>query len=143
MSGRASACSNSDLIPPSSPARDALVVTPKLRLLLDEQGVALVAAAIRQAFTGIAAGNAVAEHRPDGPVDVADRLGEANLLAPLQGREAAFDQLDVEGLGDAMVLGLRTTSGGVGRHRVRQDQGAVRPGRVTMEHRPPATKEYR
>ncbi len=33
-------------------ARDALVVTPKLRLLLDEQGLALVAAAIRQAFPG-------------------------------------------------------------------------------------------
>jgi hypothetical protein len=31
-------------------ARDTLVATPKLRLLLDEQGVALVAAAIRQAF---------------------------------------------------------------------------------------------
>lgn len=31
-------------------ARDTLVATPKLRLLLDEPGVALVAAAIRQAF---------------------------------------------------------------------------------------------
>lgn len=38
-------------------ARDTLVVTPKLRILLDEQGVALVAAAIRQAF-------------PDAPPDV-------------------------------------------------------------------------
>ncbi len=38
-------------------ARDTLVVTPKLRLLLDEQGVALIAAAIRQAF-------------PDAPPDV-------------------------------------------------------------------------
>jgi hypothetical protein len=33
-------------------ARENLVVTPKLRLLLDEPGVALVAAAIRQAFPG-------------------------------------------------------------------------------------------
>ncbi|MBR0679319.1 AAA family ATPase [Roseomonas eburnea] len=32
-------------------ARNTLVVTPKLRMLLDEQGVPLVAAAIRQAFT--------------------------------------------------------------------------------------------
>ncbi len=38
-------------------ARDTLVVTPKLRMLLDEQGVPLVAAAIRQAF-------------PDAPPDV-------------------------------------------------------------------------
>ncbi|MGE4043566.1 MAG: AAA family ATPase [Acetobacteraceae bacterium] len=38
-------------------ARDTLVVTPKLRLLLDEQGVALIATAIRQAF-------------PDAPPDV-------------------------------------------------------------------------
>ncbi len=32
-------------------ARDTLVVTPKLRMLLDTQGVALVATAIRQAFS--------------------------------------------------------------------------------------------
>ena len=38
-------------------ARHTLVVTPKLRMLLDEQGVALVAAAIRQAF-------------PDAPPDI-------------------------------------------------------------------------
>lgn len=38
-------------------ARDTLVVTPKLRLLLDERGVALVAAAVRQAF-------------PDAPPDI-------------------------------------------------------------------------
>ncbi|MFO0159960.1 MAG: AAA family ATPase, partial [Alphaproteobacteria bacterium] len=38
-------------------ARDTLVVTPKLRLLLDEQGVALVAAGIRSAF-------------PDAPPDI-------------------------------------------------------------------------
>jgi len=38
-------------------ARDTLVVTPKLRLLLDEQGVPLIAAAIRQAF-------------PEGPPDI-------------------------------------------------------------------------
>ncbi|PWS34760.1 hypothetical protein DFH01_23845 [Falsiroseomonas bella] len=38
-------------------ARDTLVVTPKLRMLLDEQGVPLVAAAISQAF-------------PDAPPDV-------------------------------------------------------------------------
>ncbi|WP_235907807.1 AAA family ATPase [Siccirubricoccus phaeus] len=38
-------------------ARDTLVVTPKLRMLLDAQGVALVAAAIRQAF-------------PDAPPDI-------------------------------------------------------------------------
>jgi hypothetical protein len=38
-------------------ARDTLVVTPKLRMLLDEQGLPLVAAAIRQAF-------------PDAPPDV-------------------------------------------------------------------------
>lgn len=38
-------------------ARDTLVVTPKLRMLLDEQGVPLVAAAIRRAF-------------PDTPPDV-------------------------------------------------------------------------
>jgi len=38
-------------------ARNTLVVTPKLRMLLDEQGVPLVAAAIRQAF-------------PDAPPDV-------------------------------------------------------------------------
>ncbi|MCA3366889.1 MAG: AAA family ATPase, partial [Roseomonas sp.] len=38
-------------------ARDTLVVTPKLRLLLDEQGVGLVAAGIRSAF-------------PDAPPDI-------------------------------------------------------------------------
>jgi hypothetical protein len=38
-------------------ARDTLVVTPKLRMLLDDQGVPLVAAAIRAAF-------------PDGPPDI-------------------------------------------------------------------------
>ena len=38
-------------------ARDTLVVTPKLRMLLDERGVPMVAAAIRQAF-------------PDAPPDV-------------------------------------------------------------------------
>jgi hypothetical protein len=38
-------------------ARDTLVVTPKLRMLLDEQGVPLVAAAIRAAF-------------PDAPPDI-------------------------------------------------------------------------
>jgi hypothetical protein len=40
-----------------SRARDTLVVTPKLRMLLDEQGVALVAAGIRSAF-------------PDAPPDI-------------------------------------------------------------------------
>ena len=38
-------------------ARDTLVATPKLKILLDEQGVSLVAAAIRQAF-------------PDAPPDI-------------------------------------------------------------------------
>jgi RecA-family ATPase len=38
-------------------ARDTLVVTPKLRMLLDEQGVGLVAAGIRSAF-------------PDAPPDI-------------------------------------------------------------------------
>ena len=54
-----------------------------------------------------ALGDLVAEHRADGAVDVADRQVDLDRRAVLDRRLGEADQLDVEGVGEAVVLAHR------------------------------------
>jgi hypothetical protein len=101
-------------------ARDTLVVTPKLRLLLDEQGLPLVGAAIRQAF-------------PNAPPDVICIDPIRNVFDGGPGGEGENDnaamlfflQSRVEALRDAVapeagiILAHHTKK--LGKHQVKED----------------------
>ena len=96
-------------------ARDTLVVTPKLRLLLDEQGVSLVAAAIRQAF-------------PDAPPDVICIDPIRNLFDGGPGGEGENDNA-------AMLFFLRS------RVEALRDQVAPEAGIILAHHTKKLSKQ--
>ena len=63
--------------------------------------------AVGQSGTAVAPSDGVAEHRPDGAVDVADRQLQANRLASLDGGLARREQLLIERFVQAVLLGNR------------------------------------
>ena len=97
-------------------ARDTLVVTPKLRMLLDERGVPLVAAAIRQAF-------------PDAPPDVICIDPIRNLFDGGPGGEGENDNA-------AMLFFLQS------RVEALRDQVAPEAGIILAHHTKKLSKQH-